>query len=211
MPVVSAASKARFSLRTLTLEDYASVKALQDSVYAHMQGAWPLKKYQSQLLTYPKGQLCVVEGTKVVGIAMSFRVPLASVQQAHSFSEITSNGYLCDHDDRANTLYGIELAVHKHYQRQGVATFLYQGRDQLAQTEKGIQYIAFGGRLPGYAACQSQQSPKAYVELVQKGELVDPVASFHFAMGFKCADVYQYQPADKPSCGFAALMMKRCE
>ncbi|MGJ8668500.1 MAG: hydrolase, partial [Oceanococcus sp.] len=60
-----------FSLRHLELADYADVKALMDNVYSALGGAWPLRKYRSQIKTFPEGQICLEDHGKVVACAFA--------------------------------------------------------------------------------------------------------------------------------------------
>jgi hypothetical protein len=49
----------KLNLRHLTLDDFEDIKKLMDAVYSGLGGAWPEKKFRSQLKVFQDGQICI--------------------------------------------------------------------------------------------------------------------------------------------------------
>jgi len=196
------------TIRQLKASDYPQFKDIQDTVYAQMYGAWPLKKFNVAIMTFPQGQLGAIVDNKLVGVSLSFRLEKEDVDQQHVYSEITSNGYLCQHKPQGKILYGIECVVNPKYRRKGIGRALYEARNQLCR-ELGIERIVFGGRIPGYHKVAQTLSPEDYVKEVMSGERVDPVFRFQLNQGFDYRGIlHKYQPGDNESKACAAFLQK---
>ena len=103
------------ALRNLRLDDYNDIKALMDTVYANVGGAWPYTNYKAQVTTFPEGQICIEDKGKVVAFAISVIVDYDQFGDKHSYDEITGDAYLTTHDPNGDVLYGVEVIVCPEY------------------------------------------------------------------------------------------------
>ena len=93
---------------------------------------------------------------------------------AHDFDTVTDDGYIRNHREGGEYLYGIDIAVSREYQGYKLARRLYEARKELV-VEHNLKGIVIGGRIPGYQEHSNELSADEYVEKVVQRELDDPV------------------------------------
>ena len=199
-------SEHKLTLRNLELTDYADLKNIMDRVYPGMGGAWPEKKFHSQLTTFPEGQICIEDHGTVVAAAFSLVVDYDKFGDTHTYEEITGNAYLTTHDPRGNVLYGAEVVVSPDYQGMRLGRRLYEARKELCRN-LNLKSIVAGGRIPNYKNYSNEISPQKYIERVKKKEIYDPILTFQLSNDFEVKRVLNnYLPEDKESKGYATLL-----
>ena len=204
--IYSEDSEHKLTLRNLKLEDYGDLKDIMDRVYPGMGGAWPEKKFQSQLNTFPEGQICIEDHGTVVAAAFSLVVDYEKFGDSHTYEEITGNAYLTTHDPRGNVLYGAEVVVSPDYQGMRLGRRLYEARKELCRN-LNLKSIVAGGRIPNYKNYAQDMTPQKYIELVKKKEIYDPILTFQLSNDFEVKRVLtNYLPEDKESKGYATLL-----
>lgn len=194
-------------LRHTRLGDYHDIKEIMDIVYpGRLGGAWRREQFESQLRRFPEGQIVIEDNGHVVAAAISVIVNYDSFGDKHSYKEITGNGFLTTHDPEGDVLYGVDVFVHPKYRGMRLGRRLYDARKDLCR-KLNLRAIIAGGRIPGYQEQADQLSPEAYIDLVKRNELRDPILSFQLANDFHVRRIVRdYLPDDKPSKGFATIV-----
>ena len=193
-------------VRHMQAEDLPQVMAIQAKVYPNI-GGWRTEQLESQLRVFPQGQLVACLGDRVVGIASSLIVKWDNFGAAHSYRDVTANGYFTTHDPTARTLYGAEVFADPEVRRHGIGRALYQGRRRICRA-LNLRRIMACGRMPNYHQHAQKMSPEEYAARVIWGDLKDPVLMFQLREGFHwCGVVRNYLPADTESMGHATIIV----
>ena len=193
-------------VRHMRPEDLPPVKEIQDRVYPDI-GGWRMEQLQSQLQVFPLGQLVACANDTVVGAASSLIVRWDDFGTAHSYKEVTANGYFTTHDPAARTLYGAEVFADPQHRRAGIGRALYQGRRRICRA-MNLRRIMACGRMPNYHHYADRMAPEEYAARVIWGDLKDPVLLFQLREGFRwCGVVRDYLPSDTDSCGHATIIV----
>ncbi len=192
-------------VRRLTPQDYEAVVALQAACFPGMP-TWKREQFDSQLSTFPPGQLCVEYDDEIVASSSSLIVDFDLYSEWHNWKEIADSGYIRNHTPNGDTLYGIEIMVHPEYRGLRLSRRLYEARKDLAR-ELNLARIIIGGRIPGYGRHADRMSAREYVEAVMRKSLHDPVLTAQIANGFTLKQLIpNYLPSDEDSRGFATFL-----
>ena len=173
----------KLNLRHLTLDDFADIKKLMDAVYPGLGGAWPEKKFQSQLKVFQDGQICIEDHGVVVAAAFSVIVDYDKFGDQHTYDQITGDAYLTTHDPLGDVLYGVDVFVSPDYHGMRLGRRLYEARKELCQN-LNLKAIVAGGRIPNYQNHADKLTPQAYIEQVKRKELYDPILTFQLSNEF---------------------------
>lgn len=192
----------RIQSRLLTLEDYDAVTGLQRRCFPGMK-PWLPEQFESQIRTFPEGQICVEYQGRIVGSSSGLIVDFSQYSDWHNWKEIADSGYIRNHDPAGDTLYGIEIMVDPKYRGLKLARRLYDERKRVAR-ERNMARIIIGGRIPGYGKHAAKMSAREYVERVMDKTLVDPVLTTQLSNGFVLKQLIpNYFPSDSESRGYA--------
>lgn len=192
-------------LRQLVSGDYRAIHALQLKCFPQMD-PWTQDQFESQLRTFPEGQIGIEYDGVLVASAASLIVDFDLYSDWEDWQAISDNGYIRNHDPEGDTLYGIEIMVDPAYRGYRLSRRLYDARKQLVR-ERGLERIVLGGRLPGYAAHASEMTASQYAERVIAKELYDPVLTAQLANGFQLRRIIaDYLPEDRASHGYATFL-----
>src|SRR5690625_329813 len=160
----------------------------------------------SQLEIFPEGQVCLQYEGKIVGSACSLIVDFDDYGEEHSYTMISDDGYIRNHNPKGRNLYGIEVGVHPEFRKMKIGKYLYQARREICKN-LGLKSIIIGGRIPNYYKYAAQLTPEEYVEEVKKENIYDSVLTFQLKNGFKLRKVMRgYLMGDKESLTNATLM-----
>jgi len=193
-------------LRNLRLGDFEDVAAIMNRVYADIGGAWSRKQFSAQINRFPEGQICIEDNGRVVAAAISMIVNYDRFGDRHTYQDITSNGYLTNHDPNGDVLYGVDVFVDPEYRDMRLGRRLYDARKELCRS-LNLRAIVAGGRIPGYRKHAEEMTPEQYIELVKRRELHDPILSFQLANDFHVRRVITgYMPEDDKSQAYATLV-----
>src|SRR6478609_7092609 len=110
---------------------------------------WTYEMLESQFKHFPEGMQVIEYEGEIVGSATSLIISWDEYDDDHTWKEICDNGYITNHDEEGDTLYGIEVMVHPEYQGLKIGRRLYDMRRQLC-VDKNLKAILIGGRLPNY-------------------------------------------------------------
>jgi predicted amidohydrolase/ribosomal protein S18 acetylase RimI-like enzyme len=192
----------RIQVRRLAVEDYAAVAELQRRCFPGMK-PWLPEQFESQIRTFPEGQVCVEYQGRLVASSSSLIVDFSQYSEWHNWKEIADSGYIRNHDPEGDTLYGIEIMVDPKYRGLKLARRLYEERKRIAR-EHNLARIMIGGRIPGYGKHAKGLSAREYVEKVMAKALVDPVLTAQLSNGFVLKQLIpDYFPSDSESRGWA--------
>lgn len=142
---------------------------------------------------FPQGQFAVqllsgVNAGNCVGMATTMRASRPPTAPALPWLETIGDMTLSAHEPDGDWLYGVEMGVHRHYQRHGIGAGLYQARFDLCKrlNLRGMYAI---GMLMGYQDYAEKMDVTEYGEKVVAGELKDPTVSFQLKQGFRAQGV----------------------
>ncbi|MBB4210781.1 putative amidohydrolase [Rhodothalassium salexigens DSM 2132] len=201
--------RAKIHVREATPEDVPAIHRLLRKAYNNddMMAETP-EALRGALNRFPQGQFVALWEDRVVGYCSTFVIRSEVALRAHTYAEITGNGFAARHDPRGDMLYGMEVAVDPDMRSKRIGQRLYNARKELCE-RLGLKGIAFGGRMPGLARrLRKVGSVEAYVEAVQKRQIRDSVLHFQLRNGFEFQRVLpNYLPSDRQSMGYAALMV----
>jgi predicted amidohydrolase/ribosomal protein S18 acetylase RimI-like enzyme len=192
------------AVRPLLIEDYEKLIELQALCFPGMP-TWSRAQIESQLSRFPEGQICIDYGGRLVASSSSLIIDFDEYDDAHSWSEISAQGYITNHDREGDSLYGIEIMVHPEFRGMKLARRLYDARKQLV-VDSNLKRIILGGRIPGYARHASEMSARRYVQAVIDRKIFDQVLSPQLNNGFILKRLLESYLTDKQSKDYATLL-----
>jgi predicted amidohydrolase/ribosomal protein S18 acetylase RimI-like enzyme len=208
-PITKASPKLishKLKLRNTKISDYENIADIMNTVYSNAGGTWSREEFLSQLEKFPEGQFCIEDNGKLVAAVVSMIVKYATYTDKHTYDQITSKGYLTNHDSDGDTLYGVDMFVDPTYQGLRLGRRLYDARKELCQ-KLNLRRIIVGGRIPGYKKYFSEMTPQEYINLIKDKEEFDKVLSFQLANGFHVRKIMtNYFPEDDDSKNYATLL-----
>ncbi|MCO6480987.1 MAG: GNAT family N-acetyltransferase [Phaeodactylibacter sp.] len=210
----------KIELRNLELSDYREIKASMIEAYSDIEEPqWKEEEIRTLTEKFPEGQFVILADGKVVGGALSIIVDYASLDENHSYDEITGfkardnrrqeeTGYYSfdTHKPEGDVLYGIDVFVHPAYRGLRLGRRLYDARKELCE-RLNLRGIVFGGRIPNYGKYADKLTPREYMRKVRHKEIHDPVLSFQLSNDFHAKKVLKgYLPEDESSLEYAVLL-----
>ncbi len=194
------------SLQNLAITDYPEIKALMDRVYPDLGGAWPENTIRRLINEFPDGQICIVDGETLVGVALTIRVNYSQFSNPHTYEDLLNHRLEALNDSTGDTLYGLDVFIHPDYRGYRLGRRLYDARKELCR-QNNFRAILAGGRIPVYHQYADQLTPTDYIEKVARKEIYDPILSFQLANDFQVKRLLKhYMPDDEKSVGFATLL-----
>ena len=202
-------SGARLEIRQAQIADIPAIADLVGRAYESMP-SYKAGQIRGQLNNFGEGCFVALLDGKLVGYCATMRLDGAKALGAHSWDEITGNGYGSRHKQTGDWLYGYEMCIDPKVRGTRLGRRLYEERRKLAERLE-VKGITFGGRLPNLQkSWKKVDGPLDYIEQVRTGKLHDPVLRFQLANGFEPIGVLEnYLPVDKKSRGYAAQMVWR--
>ncbi len=195
----------RIELRQLTIDDYDEMILLQERCFPGMP-TWGRDQIESQLQLFSEGQLCITYEGKIVASSSSVILDFDLYSDWHDWRVVSDSGYIRNHDDNGDTLYGIEIMVDPEYRGMRLSRRLYDARKEVAR-QRNLQRIVIGGRIPGFHEHSDELTADEYVEKVFQKALYDPVLTAQLANGFQLRRLIpNYLPGDEQSRGYATFL-----
>ena len=195
----------QLTLRNVTLQDFEQLVELQLACFAGM-APWKRAQLVSQLERFPDGQFCIEYDGGLVASCATLIVDSDEYRDWHNWSEVSDGGYIRNHVQDGDVLYGIEIMVHPAYRGMRLARRLYNARKEVAR-RYNCRAIIVGGRIPGYHQHAEQQSARDYVQDVIDRKVFDPVLTTQLANGFVLKRLIpNYLPDDDESRGYATFL-----
>ena len=194
-------------VRHLTLEDMKELRQAVEDVYQiEALATWDLETVGALLARFPEGQICVCVNGVVVGCAFSLIIDQNTLEDDHTYDDVTDHMTFTSHSPKGNVLYGIEVFIHPDYRGLRLARRLYDARKELCEN-LNLRAILAGGRMPNYINHADTLSAKEYIHKVETKELHDPTLSFQLANGFHVRRLLSgYLKGDSESLEYATLL-----
>jgi GNAT superfamily N-acetyltransferase len=169
------------------------------------------EKYLNHLKLFPQGQfvaLAEVNGREIpVGSTTTYRTDFDFDHIDHTFQEAIADGWLTNHDNEGEWLYGVDMMVHPKFQGRGVAGKLYKARRDLAM-RLNLRGEMAGGMLPGYDQHRKHMTIEQYVKAIVAGKLTGPTISAQLKYGFKVRAILYNHITDPRSDNAATLIVR---
>ncbi len=195
----------RLNLRTMRTSDYESLVEMEARCFPGM-ACWESDQFGSQIERFPDGQFCVEYEGRVIASASSLIVDFEQHKDWHDWKAISDSGYIRNHDDAGDTLYGIEMMVHPDFRGLKLSRRLYEARKRLAR-QRNLRRIIVAGRIPGYGAHAQEMTASEYVDNVVSKKLYDQVLTSQISNGFSLRSLIPaYLPVDTDSKGYATFL-----
>jgi predicted amidohydrolase/ribosomal protein S18 acetylase RimI-like enzyme len=195
----------KVKVRRLRLSDYERVKEMQLKCFTQMK-PWSFEQFKNLVTIFPEGQLGVEYDGKLAASSCSHILNFANYSEKDSWSKLTANGNITNHDPKGDTLYGIEIMVDPAFRGMKLSRRLYEARQKLVR-DKNLRRIAIGGRIPNYHKYADKMSAVKYVEKVIDKKIYDPVLTAQLANGFVLKELLpDYLPNDQESRGYATFL-----
>lgn len=192
-------------VRPLTNDDFDALIELQRRCFKNMDST-SRAEFESQLYQFQEGQIGVFLNDELVGSASSLVLDLDEYSVNHTWSEIADDGFIRNHDEEGDTLYGIEVMVDPAHRGMKIGRRLYEARKELC-IKLNLKRILVGGRLPNYHRYKDDMRVSEYVNAVMDKKLEDPVLTFQLKNGFTVKRIIKnYLPDDHESAHYATLM-----
>lgn len=201
-------ARAKLNIRKAVAKDLRAICRLYKKVYPEDTKPYSIDCLRGQLNNYPEGQFVAEYEGVIVGYCASLRLPEKKVMAAHTWSEITGNGYGTTHDPEGDYLYGMEIFVDPDFRGIKIGERFYRQRRQLCKHLR-LKGIVFGARMPLLRRrLKKIGGVEEYVKLVLAKKIRDPVLGFQIRHGFEVKGVLPgYLPSDKESMGYAAHLV----
>lgn len=190
----------------LSPEQYPEIKALMDEAYPDLGGAWPQHTIQQLVDDFPEGQLGILDGGKLVGLALSAQVDYGKFSNPQTYEAIVGANDIVKNNPKGDALYGLDVVIRKSHRGMRLGRRMYDARKELCR-QYNLRAILVGGRIPEYHRVQDEMSPSEYIEKVTRKEVYDPILSFQLANEFQLKRLLKkYIPEDERSVGYATLL-----
>lgn len=141
------------------------------------------RHYLRHIELFPDGQLCVVDGQRVVGMTSTIRMSFDFEHPAHTFDDVIQGGWLTSHEPNGRWLYGADIGVHPEYRRRGIARALYAARHELVH-RLGLAGQMTVGMPSGYGPLKDTMTAEAYYAELVAGTRTDPTITAQLRIGF---------------------------
>ncbi|MEH7882978.1 GNAT family N-acetyltransferase [Bacillus sp. JJ1609] len=166
---------------------------------------WNNEQLKNHITLFPDGALCVEIDGKIAGSITGLIVRQDEDDLEHSWSAITDNGYIRNHDRNGNTLYIVDICISPDYRKLGLGKWMLQSMYETV-VHLDLDRLLGGGRMPGYHLHATELSIEDYVEKVLKGDLKDPVVSFLLRCGRTPVKPVANYLEDEESLNYGMLM-----
>lgn len=194
-------------IRNYSLADFEGLLEIQRQAFPPPfpeELLWNKKQIEEHVTRFPEGAICVQVDDQIVASMTSLIISYKK-GELHTWSQVTDDGYIRNHQPNGNTLYVVDICVHPSYRSLGLGKrMLYAMYDLVVGL--GLERLLGGGRMPNYHQWQGQLTPEEYVDKVVQGEIKDPVISFMLKCDRIPYGVVHHYLEDEESCDCAALM-----
>lgn len=190
-------------IRNATFDDIDGIIELVSKVYTGM-GSYRPDMIRGQIANFQEGCFVVTLDKKIIAYSASLIIDEEKALGAHTWGEITANGYASTHDEDGDYLYGYETCVDPEIRGRRIGQRIYNARNRLVKY-LNLKGIVFGGRIPGFKKKKKQvNNVEDYIKKVVNKEIKDSTLGFHIRNGFEPIGIlYDYLPNDKESDGNA--------
>jgi predicted amidohydrolase/GNAT superfamily N-acetyltransferase len=195
-------------LQYLTLDDYQELKGAMQQAYSSMPDLfWRENQIKILIDKFPEGQVVIKINNQIAGCALSIIVDYDSIDDIHTYEDITGNYTFNTHDaDKGDALYGIDVFIKPEFRGLRLGRRLYDYRKEVCE-KLNLRGIAFGGRIPNFHKYSEDMTPKEYIDKVRRKEIHDPVLNFQISNDFHPVRILKgYLEGDNSSGEYAVLL-----
>ncbi|MCX7550620.1 bifunctional GNAT family N-acetyltransferase/carbon-nitrogen hydrolase family protein [Xanthomarina sp. F2636L] len=195
-------------LQYLTLDDYQELKGAMQQAYSSMPDLfWRENQIKTLIDKFPEGQVVIKINNQIAGCALSIIVDYDSIDDIHTYEDITGNYTFNTHDaDKGDALYGIDVFIKPEFRGLRLGRRLYDYRKEVCE-KLNLRGIAFGGRIPNFHKYSKEMTPKEYIDKVRRKEIHDPVLNFQISNDFHPVRILKgYLEGDNASGEYAVLL-----
>lgn len=166
---------------------------------------WNEEQLKEHVQRFPQGALCVEIEGEMAGSITGLMIDFDPKHPEHTWSEITDDGYIRNHNSDGNAIYIVDICVKPAYRKLGLGKWLMQSMYEVVVHE-GLDRLLGGARMPLYHKYQHEMTVQEYLNRVMEGEIKDPVVTFLLHCGRTPVHVLPNYIEDEESCDYAALM-----
>ncbi|HLV40431.1 bifunctional GNAT family N-acetyltransferase/carbon-nitrogen hydrolase family protein [Xanthomarina sp.] len=195
-------------LQYLTLNDYQELKGAMLEAYKTMPNLyWRENQIKTLIDKFPEGQVVIKVNNQIAGCALSIIVDYDSIDDIHTYEDITGNYTFNTHDaNKGDALYGIDVFIKPEFRGLRLGRRLYDYRKEVCE-KLNLRGIAFGGRIPNFHKYSKEMTPKEYIDKVRRKEIHDPVLNFQISNDFHPVRILKgYLEGDDASGEYAVLL-----
>ncbi len=192
-------------VRQLRADDFDNLLAMQQICFPGLP-AWTKEQLASQIERFPDGQLVIEIDGELAASSSSLILKYDPTLEWHDWSKVSDGGYIRNHQNKGDTLYGLEMMVSPSFRGMRLSRRLYDARKQICR-DRNLARIIIGGRIPGYHKKADEMTAREYVERVLEKALYDPVLTAQSSNGFALRRLIpNYLPSDVKSGGYATFL-----
>lgn len=193
-------------VRNLEHSDYLQLEILMDRVYNDIGGSWPEHTIHKLIDDFPEGQIAILDGEQLIGIALTVQVSYDKFSNPHNYDDLISKRMTILNNPEGDAIYGLDVLIHPDYRGYRLGRRMYDARKELCR-QLNLRAILAGGRIPNYHEHSDELSPSEYINRVRSREIYDPILSFQLANDFEVKRLLGlYLPEDDKSQGYATLL-----
>ncbi|AWB42878.1 GNAT family N-acetyltransferase [Paenibacillus sp. CAA11] len=195
-------------IRQYTEEDFTELIRIQSEAFPPPYPPemwWNEEQLRNHVRLFPEGALCIEVEDVLAGSVTGLIVQFDPAHPGHTWSEITDDGYIRNHQPDGNSLYVADICVRPRYRKLGLGKWLIQSLYHTV-VHLGLERLLGAGRMPGYGKVADQMTAEQYLDAVVRGELRDPVITFLLRCGRTPLGVTANYLEDEESRNYAALM-----
>lgn len=166
---------------------------------------WNEEQLQNHVTRFADGALCVEVEDRLAGSITGLVVQWNPEDPDHTWSAITGDGYIRNHDPNGNTVYIVDISVRPSYRKLGLGKWLMLSMYEVVVAKK-FERLLGGARMPGYHQVAGELTPEEYLTQVLAGDLSDPIVTFLLRCGRVPIRVVPNYLDDEESGNNAVLM-----
>lgn len=175
-------SSKTIEIRQTLLQDIPAIVKLHKKCFP-LEPNWKAQQIERHLQVFPQGQISILQGDKLIATSISLITEVDILNQDLSWTDLTSDGDLDEHDPEGDTLLGVELLVDPDSKELMLEQRIYDARKQLVK-DLNLWRLVIGGRIFSQTAQDQKPDIKAYVEKVKANEAIDPVLTLQLQNEF---------------------------
>lgn len=195
-------------IRNYTQEDFDDLISIQAESFPPPFPSelwWNKEQLTEHITRFQDGALCIeVDGT-LAGSMTGLIVQLERENTRHTWSEITDNGYIRNHNPHGNSLYVVDICIRPSFRKLKLGKHLMQAMYDTV-IHLGLERLVGGGRMPNYYKQANSISAAEYLQKVVQGELYDPVVTFLLHCGRTPVGIAANYLEDEESLNYGAIM-----
>lgn len=166
---------------------------------------WNEEQLKEHVEKFPEGALCVEVDGKMAGSITGLMIDFDPGQPEHTWSEVTDDGYIRNHNPDGNTIYIVDICIKPVFRKLGLGKWLMQSMYEVV-VHKRLERLLGGARMPFYHKYQHDIAAGEYLSRVMEGDIKDPVITFLLHCGRTPVQVLPSYIEDEESCNYAVLM-----